>query len=77
MSETHEELELVCVGPVTSALLRALEYGVRVRSWTLAEGGRVALRTSAIYESYANRWWREGTGRRPGDCISVVRVLEP
>lgn len=72
-----EELELICVGPVTSALLRALEYGIRVRSWTPAEGGRVAMRASAVYESYAERWWRESIGRRPGDCVSVVRVLEP
>lgn len=72
-----EELEVRCVGPVTSAILQAMERGIRVRAWTLAEGGIVALRVPACYESPVEGWYRQSAGRRPGDCLSFSRVLEP
>ena len=75
LGHTLQELELTCVGPVTSALLRAIEYGIRVRSWTLREGGLVALRCPTLYLRDAERWYRASVDQRePGALVSIVTV---
>jgi hypothetical protein len=73
-----QELELTCMGPVTVALLRALEYGIRVRSWTLREGGLVALRCSTAYRNEAERWYLASVDQRgPGALVSIATVWLP
>jgi len=73
-----QELELTVMGPVTSALLRALEYGIRVRSWTLREGGLVALRCPLDYRAAAERWHRASEdAREPGALLGIVTTWTP
>jgi hypothetical protein len=71
-------LELRCTGPVTAALFRAMEYGIRVRSWALREDGLVALRCASKYAKKAERWYRASVDRRQmGALVCIARVVIP
>lgn len=72
------DIEVHCAGPVTSALLQAMERGVRVRSWTLAEGGVVVLRVPGRCRPQVTQWYLESAAgwRRPGDCLAYMLVQD-
>ena len=67
------ELELTVVGPIEVAPNRALEYGIRVRSWTHRKAGLVSLFVAPQYYAEASRWYAASNSERePGNLISIV-----